>query len=90
VIRGQNFFLAKLAKVFQTRRRLEPGSGQEAASRQLSFPFFRLAVARATQPGEKRNSAYESGNSVKKLQNVYCFGSGARLLWTWVSQSASG
>jgi hypothetical protein len=39
---GAEFFLDRLANFFHARRRLEPGSGQEATSRQLPFPVFSL------------------------------------------------
>src|ERR671919_2008203 len=63
--------------------------GQEAASRQLPFLFFRVAVEALIQPGGKRSSPYESINSVKKFQNVYCFGGGFSRLWAY-ADGASG
>ena len=64
----------KQARFFQTRRRLGSGSGAGSFLPAAFFPLFRRSVEGSTQPGEKRSSLYESVNSVKKLHNVYCFG----------------
>src|SRR5204862_501101 len=56
------------------------GQGRKLFSQRLSFPFSGVSIARVNPTGRKRSSAYESVNSAKKLQNVYCFGGDVGLL----------
>src|SRR5438477_476454 len=56
------------------------GQGRKLFLPAAFFSLFRLAVTRVNPTGRKRSSAYESVNSAKKLQNVYCFGGDVGLL----------